>query len=182
MQPMNCTTAAGRLLAHSQNQTGRDAGLDEAIAHASQCPHCKGRLGYLVRALRSNVEDALTCQQCQDQLPDYVQAQETGRTDESQWQPVALHLQTCPHCAATRTELVELTQFAYGEQGEEPPFIPTPDLSFLPHRQIAEILALGGRDRAGHRVHTGAAERAQRAGLSAGLRDSANRRRGDPNA
>jgi len=138
MQPIDCSTAAERLSATQQNQAGHDAELDEAIAHVSQCPRCKERLGFLVRTLQSDAEDTLTCEQCQDQLPDYVQAQETGQADDTQWQAIALHLHTCPHCAAAHAELVELIQFAYGEQGQEPPLTPIPDLFFLPHRQIRD--------------------------------------------
>lgn len=105
--------------------------LEQAIAHVEGCPYCTSRIGYLLQALGTSYqEDILTCQECRELLPDYLQAEE--EEEEEPWQrQVAVHLSTCPSCAAAYGALAELAALADGEEGIEPPTYPVPDLSFL---------------------------------------------------
>lgn len=102
-----------------------------ALSHIRECPHCESRIGHLIRALTTDEEDSLTCKECEDHLPDYLQAEREGQAHEERWRAVALHLATCPHCSAEYATLLDLVALAYGEQGVEPPRYPVPELSFL---------------------------------------------------
>ncbi|NJN66066.1 MAG: hypothetical protein HC884_04785 [Chloroflexaceae bacterium] len=105
--------------------------VDEAIAHICASPATMRRVGHLVRALLIPEEDQLTCEECQDELPEYVQVQEEGRATAPRWRPVALHLDLCPHCTEMYGELRDLVTFAESEQGENPPAYPTFSMPFL---------------------------------------------------
>jgi hypothetical protein len=131
MRELNCHAAVEQLLAHVEHPEGRRGELDSAIRHMQECPDCERRIGHLFRALNSDEEDGLTCGECEDLLPDYIQAEREGVADPARWQRVAYHLETCPHCAALYTELSDLITFGYGERGVEPPTYRDPDLSFL---------------------------------------------------
>ncbi len=131
MQTAECRLATEHLLAYLENPDFDRAKVDTAISHISECPHCEGQIGYLVRALTTDEEDTLTCRECQAQLPDYLQADREGQAGGMRWRPVARHLETCPHCSAEYKMLSDLTALAYGERGIEPPEYPKPDLSFL---------------------------------------------------
>lgn len=131
MQTTDCETAIELLLANWEDPDSHRTEVDAAIAHIKQCPHCEDRVGHLVRALAADREDRLTCQECEELLPSYVQAETEGRAGEARWRSVAFHIETCPHCSEAHSGLVELVELAYGEQGEEPSRYPVPDLSFL---------------------------------------------------
>jgi hypothetical protein len=131
MRELHCHAAVEQLLAHVGHPEGRRGELDSAISHMQDCPDCERRIGHLFRALNSDEEDGLTCGECEDLLPDYLQAERQGVADAARWHQVAYHLQTCPHCAALYTELSDLIAFGYRERGVEPPTYPDPDLSFL---------------------------------------------------
>lgn len=131
-----CTKAAERLLAHwnapgPQHTETLQPELQAAIDHIQHCPRCEGRLGFLVRALSAEVEDPLTCAECEALLPDYVQAQQIGCGEEARWQPVAAHLASCPHCAAAQADLEALLGLAFGERIMTRVQTPAPDLAFL---------------------------------------------------
>jgi glutaredoxin len=131
MQTAECRVAIEQLLAYLEDPNLHRADAGAAIDHIRECPHCEKRVGYLVRALTTHEEDRLTCQECQDLLPDYLQAEAAGRASQARWHPVALHLETCPHCSATYATLSDLIGLTFEERGEEPPDYPVPDLSFL---------------------------------------------------
>lgn len=135
MHTTGCRLAIEQLLAYLENPDLHRAAADAALSHIGKCPHCENRIRYLIRAVTTDEEDSLTCQECQDLLPDYLQAEARGRTHEEQWHPVAFHLETCPHCSAEHATLSELLELAHGERGEEPPRYPVPDLSFLRRRK-----------------------------------------------
>ncbi|MCG8351756.1 MAG: hypothetical protein MI924_28650 [Chloroflexales bacterium] len=144
IQMAECRVTVERLLAYSDNPTIHRAEAEAALAHVRRCPSCQRRLGYLALALANAEEDQLTCQQCQDQLPEYLQAELHGQAHDLQWLPIALHLKLCPHCAAVCAELVELAAFADNAHGAEPPHYPGPDLSFLGHEQHTEVVQSAG--------------------------------------
>jgi hypothetical protein len=107
-----------------------DAELNTALKHIHQCPDCRQRIGYLVRALNTDTVDKLSCHICQERLPEYVSVAAAARADTS-WRAVTLHLAICPQCAAAYDELIELIALAQGERGLEPPPYSVPALSFL---------------------------------------------------
>jgi hypothetical protein len=132
----SCRTATERLLAHwnapaPQRTKDLQAELQAAIDHVHHCSRCEGRLGIFVRALSADVEDPLTCTECEALLPDYVQAQQSGQGKEARWQPIATHLASCPHCVEERAELEMLVKEAFVGGEKRPLRAPAPDLSFL---------------------------------------------------
>jgi hypothetical protein len=131
MLTAECRVAVEQLLAYLEDPKLYRANVDTAIRHMRECPHCESRIGHLARALNLDEVDQLTCQECQDLLPDYLQAETTGRVGEPRGRLVALHLETCPNCPEVYDTLSGLAALAFGEQGEEPPPYPAPDLSFL---------------------------------------------------
>jgi hypothetical protein len=131
MRETDCQVAVEQLLAHLEDPEQHRAEVDAAVRHLRDCPDCERRIGHLARALSSGEEDQLNCQECEEQLPDYLQAARDGQAGEVRWRRVAYHLETCPVCAATYAELSELAAFAFGERGAEPPSYPVPDVSFL---------------------------------------------------
>jgi hypothetical protein len=136
MQTTDCRAAIEHLLAYLDDPKLHRAEADVAISHIRTCPYCESRVGHLIRALITDEEDPLTCQECQDLLPDYLQAEREGQAHEERWHAVALHLETCPHCAAEYATLSDLVALAYGERGVEPPRYPVPKLAFL-HPSLA---------------------------------------------
>ena len=139
LKTAECHLAVERLLAYLEEPARHRAALSAAISHMSECPHCGNRIGYLVRALTTDEEDWLTCQECQDLLPDYLQAEMDGPAHQDRWRPVALHLETCPHCSAVYATLADLAALAYGERGAEPPHYPVPKLPFLRAKKAAPL-------------------------------------------
>jgi len=137
MQTAECRLTIKHLLAYLEDPTHHRAALSAAVGHMSECPYCKDRIARLARALTTDEEDWLTCQECQDLLPDYLQAEMDGRAHEDRWRPVALHLGTCPHCSAVYATLFDLAELAYGERGTEPPHYPVPKLPFLRAKKAA---------------------------------------------
>ena len=135
MRTIDCDAAIEQLLAYLENPDLHRAQADAALSHVEKCPHCQNRIRHLVRALTADEEDSLTCEECQDLLPEYLEAEARGEAHKAQWRPVAYHLETCPHCSAERASLSELLELAHGERGEEPPRYPVPDLSFLRREQ-----------------------------------------------
>ncbi len=131
MRTTECRLAIEHLLAYMENPEHHRAELSAAIRHIAGCPHCESRIGHLIRALTTGEEDGLTCQECQNLLPDYLQAELEGQVHEDAWRPVALHLDICPHCSAVYAALSDLAKLAYGERGVEPPHYPAPELPFL---------------------------------------------------
>jgi hypothetical protein len=130
MRTVECRIAIQYLSIYMAEPESGDAELNTALKHIHQCPDCRQRIGYLVRALNTDIVDKLDCRVCQERLPEYVGVATAARAG-AKWRAVALHLALCPHCAAAYDELVELTALAQGERGVEPPPYSVPDLSFL---------------------------------------------------
>jgi hypothetical protein len=86
----------------------------------------------LTRALASDQEDPLTCQRCEEQLADYIDAEQRGQATHPAFAAVRRHLQLCPHCARAYRELAALIDVAYGEPLPAPDRQPAFDFSFLP--------------------------------------------------
>lgn len=82
-------------------------------------------------ALTSGQDDSLSCQACEEQLADYVDAEQQGQQHHPQFGRLRRHLQQCPHCAAGYRELRALAELAYGEPLAAPARQPSFDFSFL---------------------------------------------------
>lgn len=94
-------------------------------------------MGHLLRLLRSEDEDRLTCEECCERLPAYMVAHEEGAQAGGVWAEVRVHLEQCPLCSALYEELASLAQM------ELPALAPAaPDLSFL-RREPLLALDLG---------------------------------------
>ncbi len=128
---MDDQMAIDRLLAFMQTPTLPRDEVDEAIAHIRASPAVLRRVGHLVRALLIADEDQVTCEECQDELPEYLQAEAEGHATMPRWRPVELHLDLCPHCTEIYAELHLLAALAEGGQGIDPPDYPVLSLAFL---------------------------------------------------
>src|SRR6266545_2497958 len=96
---------------------------------------------HLWRALKSEEVDRLTCQACQNRLPEYLLAETNQKTNLPQWRAMRLHLAICPVCSQARDELVELAEAGEGRPGLAPSFTPRPRLSFLSPRPESQAQA-----------------------------------------
>jgi hypothetical protein len=112
------------------HMTNREQILKLLTAYAKD-PGQRSSVGRFIQMLSTDQEDQLTCQECEELLPEYIQAEQDGTADQSHWAAVTFHLQTCPHCTNEYTEISALLTLGLSDQGPEPPYYPTPDLSFL---------------------------------------------------
>ncbi len=124
-----CRRAIEHLSMHLQGRESNN--VDAAIAHIQSCQYCLQNVGYLIRASSIAEEDTLSCDPCEELLPEYYDAVLDGHADEARWRPVVLHLQLCPHCAAAYAEIADMFAIGDGERGEEPPMYPTPQVALL---------------------------------------------------
>lgn len=131
MQALDCDSAIEKIMTYLDDADRHRGEVERALNHISECPDCERRVGHLVRALATAGDDTLTCRECEEFLPDYLQADLEGGAGAPLWRRVRLHLETCPHCAAAYATLSDLSALAYRERGTEPPHYPGPELSFL---------------------------------------------------
>jgi len=92
------------------------------------------RLQQLGRALQSQIEDTLTCDQCQALLPDYSTAENRDAlllSTETRWAAVSRHLALCPHCTAVYEQMNEWLTAGYQDAIPGAGAYPAFDLSFL---------------------------------------------------
>jgi anti-sigma factor RsiW len=139
MRTTACQQALEYLSAYMEDAETRGDALAQALNHMRGCPECQHNSTFLAQALTAAKEDRMNCRDCQEWLPDYLQAEEDGQADQAQWQKVALHLTTCPVCAAAYAELAELAALANKEPDIEPAAYPAPRLDFL-REQPAQAL------------------------------------------
>jgi hypothetical protein len=130
METVHCQMAIERLLTYLDQPDFHQTELDAALRHIAACRYCEQRVGYLVRALNTPDEDTLTCEECEELLPEYYQADIEGHAAEARWRPVARHLATCAHCSGAYTVLTDLSTLAFNEQDASLSYPPL-DLSFL---------------------------------------------------
>lgn len=131
--------ALERLLIYIEQPDLYGAEAEAALGHINGCPICQRRVGYLVRALSTTEADALTCQECEELLPEYFRAETEGQVSGTRWSPVAQHLAMCPYCAAEYATLSDLSVLAYGERDAEPRRYPEPNLSFLGPKKAGSL-------------------------------------------
>ncbi|MFN8494086.1 MAG: hypothetical protein U0350_41190 [Caldilineaceae bacterium] len=94
----------------------------------------KAALQQLGRALHSQIEDTLTCDQCQARLPDYIQAEhESGAKGGEAQFAVAIrhHLALCPHCQAAYAQVQAWLTTGFEDALPKTVTYPTFELSFL---------------------------------------------------
>lgn len=96
----------------------------------------------LLRALRSGPNDA-ACQDCLDQLDEYVAAQLAGEDYRARFPEVAVHLDACPDCAEAYARLYELELAEAANRLPQPDQLPAPDLSFLARESAATSASTG---------------------------------------
>src|SRR5262249_36517831 len=105
-----------------------------------------GGLQALVTALRSPVEDTISCATCQAMLPDFIQAHHSGElvhTAGPRFVELRNHLALCPHCTAAYEQVMVALQES--ERDVIPPAeaYPTFDLAFLADAPVAATPSLG---------------------------------------
>lgn len=96
--------------------------------------HAKDRLQQLGNALQSQIEDQLTCAQCQQLLPDYMQTEQESGTDigeQARWAAVRDHLALCPYCLEAYQQLQEWLTASLADAIPNANQYPAFDLSFL---------------------------------------------------
>lgn len=128
----DCDRIIEQLQARLQSPDARPGSLSPLLEHLAVCPRCQQAARTLVRALRLEAEDRLTCAEVEVQLPEYLLTQ----PGSSEWAELELHLAICPHCAGDYLELLALEQLTFQEPPVELP-VSKPKLDFLPHRRRA---------------------------------------------
>ncbi len=136
MQTEACQMATTQLI-NTKNLNTQPQEIQAALAHISDCTHCQTNLLHLTEALQTDIEDELTCGECEERLPEYLTALDEGQGDETRWQPIAFHIKICPHCTNVFQELAELMELALEVDDTPTAAYPTPDLSFLSKSNIA---------------------------------------------
>lgn len=126
-----CQQATEQLLAYVIDPSQDRAKIGPALDHLKSCPYCQRKVNHLISALTTNEADQLTCQECEELLPDYIEAKIEDQTDASPWSLVAQHLAVCPDCSAAYAELTDLMALVDSGPDVALPAYSTPDLSFL---------------------------------------------------
>jgi hypothetical protein len=130
MQTAECRSALDQLLTYIKNPELHHGEADAAMRHIQTCPHCRQRAGYLMHGIEAGEADRLTCAECEERMPGYITAMAAGQAGEALWHTVALHVQTCPRCAATYADLTDMLAIGNHERGVEPPSYPAPRMPF----------------------------------------------------
>jgi uncharacterized protein YbaR (Trm112 family) len=131
MRRFNCIQAAEILSAYLEDPNWHRAEATAAISHVAACPDCRHNMDSLLQALAAEGEDQMNCDECETLLPEYLLAEEDGKSQQDRWRPLALHLLVCPHCSSEHTALSAMARMELEERGAEPARYPVPDLSFL---------------------------------------------------
>jgi len=122
---------------HEENDIGwqrlksRLAGLDPATVPAE--------LLHLARAVAGVHDQTITCEECQTQLPSYVDAEVGGLTVGQLYPQVKRHLDLCADCEAEYLEMLELALVEDAGELPVPETFPAPDLGFLPSLSFVEL-------------------------------------------
>jgi len=125
-----CSTAV-QLLQNYLDQPNENGHLESFIQHSSACQTCSLDSSTILETLRIEAVDTITCQACEERLPEYMQAESEGVEGEAGWFAVTLHLKTCPHCMSEYESLRELIPLSTDDSSLVSILFPTPDLSFL---------------------------------------------------
>jgi hypothetical protein len=113
-----------------QRLKNRLAGLDPTTV--------PGELLHLARAVAGVLDQAMTCEECQAQLPSYVDVEIGGLPVGQLYPQVKRHLDLCAECQAEYLEMLELALVEDAGELPVPRMIPIPDLGFLPPLSFVE--------------------------------------------
>ncbi|KAA3665506.1 MAG: hypothetical protein DWQ04_00270 [Chloroflexi bacterium] len=94
----------------------------------------KKRIEELQQLLKAEPDES-DCQQCLNQLDDYIAMQLAGKQYWVQFRQTAVHLDACISCAEAYARLYELAIAEAANTLPQPDSIPEPDLSFLRHNE-----------------------------------------------
>jgi hypothetical protein len=94
----------------------------------------------LMRALKADGEDMLSCEECEERLSEYVVAVLNATADAPEWAAIRLHLAQCPYCTAAYNDLYDLVQATETGMYPVPTQMPEPDLGFLNSGQATNEL------------------------------------------
>jgi hypothetical protein len=119
-------------------------------------PSPDARAHALARALLAAPDEA-ACAECLDALESYVDAQLAGEGYEALLPAVAAHLDGCVECSESYAALYDVRLAEARGELPLPAAIPQPDLSFLPRRPLAELIA-GAVRRAGETLRLALSE------------------------
>lgn len=88
-------------------------------------------------------EEEISCEECQNRLAGYVEAEINGEEVSTRFPEMWRHLQRCDRCGALYADLIEIEMLEQSEQFPQPVEIPEPDLSFLStsRRNLREIVS-----------------------------------------
>jgi len=125
-----CSTAV-QLLQNYFDRPNENDHLESFIQHSETCQVCSFDPTIIQEALQSDTVDTITCQACEERLPEYLQAEAEGVEVVAGWLDITLHLKTCSHCANEYKALQELISISMDDSSPVPIPFPTPDLSFL---------------------------------------------------
>jgi hypothetical protein len=92
----------------------------------------------LLRALRSDADDRLTCGECREQLPGYMLALEQGEGAGALWADVQAHLAVCLPCGELHDELAALGEPELAELAAAAA-APAPDLGFARRAPLVAV-------------------------------------------
>jgi len=116
---------------HKQNLEARWQRIQEHLmsGKASNLPE---ELLHLARFMAQVPEPQMTHDECQEWLPNYIEAEIGGLVVGKLYPKVKRHLELCGECAADYIQMLEWAQEAESIQLPKGVQIPPPDLSFLP--------------------------------------------------
>lgn len=87
---------------------------------------------HLARAVAGVRDPTVTCEECRDQLPTYVDAEIGGLAVGPLYSQIKRHLELCPDCEAEYLELLDLAGVEDAGELPIPKEFPVPALAFLP--------------------------------------------------
>ena len=109
-----CEEAIRTWIAAIEAERPNPADAAAAAQKAARCLDDAPQMTQFRRALQSEQEDSLSCEECQVQLPDliYAQIESTQAQGKNPVSPnnqnVLAHLALCPHCATAYAEVTEM--------------------------------------------------------------------------
>lgn len=116
---------------YEQNMEARWQRLQERLSSADTS-NISQEVLHLVRAVAGVADPVMTCDECEDWLPSYVDAEIGGLSVGKRYPKVKRHLDLCTDCS---TDYLQMLEWALEEEAIESHSvarIPTPNLSFLP--------------------------------------------------
>jgi hypothetical protein len=176
-----CRRALDRLAVYLEHPSQHPSEWETTLHHLRSCPHCRASVVHLNRAYTTDADDQLTCEECQERLPEYLAAFVSEQAAGGNWHSVALHLALCPYCSELFDELLHLSEIAERAPDQKRPRDVTPRLAFLESpSNVSPSVAPWRRDELGRLIIAFSAEliralqaAAQPAPAAAGVKSAA---------